>query len=202
MEGSFRIAKCKHRLKSAPATTGATAERTLRSIPNFTQPSSFRDAELWSGSRIPYVTLGSSPCSQQPSMGPYSEPYQSILRLHIPSQIHFNIIIPPALSFPVVCFPLAFRLNSYTHFLRPHACYKQCPSHPLDYIILIIIDEGCISRRSSSRRFVHTPVPPVPVPSTSVPVRPLVAAVPMRIFTQRSQRSARVTRSSNSLGYN
>jgi hypothetical protein len=40
-------------------------------------------------------TESSIPCSQEPSTGPYSEPYQSNPHYPILSKIHFNIVHPP-----------------------------------------------------------------------------------------------------------
>jgi hypothetical protein len=75
---------------------------------------------------------GSIPCSQEPFIGLYPEPYQynpllPILPLYDPSQY-----CPPTyvLVFPLDSFILAFPPISYMRSSFPHSCYVPRPSHP------------------------------------------------------------------------
>jgi hypothetical protein len=93
-----------------------------------------RSCQLYSYSRTSQRFMepeGSLPRSQEPSIGPYSEPDQSNPCHPILPKIHFNIAHPPtswssqwSLSFwnshqYPICIPLI-----------PHSCYMTCPSHP------------------------------------------------------------------------
>jgi hypothetical protein len=68
---------------------------------------------------------GLLPCSQEPSIGPYSEPDQSnpiSLRSILIFSTHLRLGLPSGLfpsGFPPICIPLS-----------PHSCYMPYPSHP------------------------------------------------------------------------
>jgi hypothetical protein len=62
---------------------------------------------------------GSISCSQEPATGPYPEPYRLSPHHPILSKIHFNIVHPHVLVFPVVSFLLAFPPISYIHSSSP-----------------------------------------------------------------------------------
>jgi hypothetical protein len=79
---------------------------------------------------------GSIPCSQEPSTGPYPEPYQStpshpiFLRSILILFTHLRLSIPSGL------FPSGLPTNIlYAFLFSPHSCYMPRPYHPswLDY---------------------------------------------------------------------
>jgi hypothetical protein len=74
---------------------------------------------------------GSSPCSQQPSTGPYLQPISPV---HIiPSSLSLRSMLTLSsylhLGLPCDLFLLAFQPKSYTHSSYPHLCYMLGPSH-------------------------------------------------------------------------
>jgi hypothetical protein len=83
---------------------------------------------------------GSLPCSQESSTGPYPEPDQS--SPYTPSflsKIILILSIQLRLGLPSGLFPSCFPTNILQTFLfSPLSCYMPCPSHPPDFIILII----------------------------------------------------------------
>jgi hypothetical protein len=74
---------------------------------------------------------GSSPCSQEPSNGPYPVPDQS--NLYHPTLSISSILILFAhlrLGLPSGLFPPGFATNIlYAFLFSPHLCYMPCPSH-------------------------------------------------------------------------
>jgi hypothetical protein len=73
---------------------------------------------------------GSIPCSQEPSNGPYSEPYQSSPHHPILSKIHFDIIHPPtSWSFQ---WTLSYKNSCSPPFVSLHPLWsKYSPQHPV-----------------------------------------------------------------------
>jgi hypothetical protein len=75
--------------------------------------------------------VGSLPCSQEPSTGPYLEPNQSSPYHPILSFLRSVLILSTLLRRGLTSgfFPLAFPTRSYIYSSSPHSCYMLCPSH-------------------------------------------------------------------------
>jgi hypothetical protein len=72
--------------------------------------------------------VGSLPCSQEPSTGPYPEPDQSNLYHPILSKIHFNTVHPPT-SWSSQWPPSIWLSHKYPICIPPlpNSCYMSCP---------------------------------------------------------------------------
>jgi hypothetical protein len=88
---------------------------------------------------------GSISCPQEPSTGPYPEPYQSNPLHSIPSyisKIHFNIVHPLRFGLPSVLFQSGFPTNVLHAFLFS-PIRATCSAHLilLDLLIVTILGE-------------------------------------------------------------